>query len=202
MVVTSWMLRSNPGIQHLVLSSVASADRKTGIPHFDSKAEIEAYLKRSSVPWTTTAPVFFYENLLFPWNAADIAAGRFRQALPSLRALQMISLEDVGSFNALTLEAREPFLSRRIDIASVELTGTAVASILSEVLGRTIEYEEQSLEEVRSQMEDMARMYEWFDKVGFQVEIPELHHLYPSMEWTGFSDWAKANRLSLGHQES
>src|SRR5689334_5746660 len=32
------------GVPHLVYASVASADRRTGIPHFESKREVEAYL--------------------------------------------------------------------------------------------------------------------------------------------------------------
>jgi len=45
------------GVRHLVYSSVASADQSTGIPHFDSKFEIEQQIKASAVPSTIVAPV-------------------------------------------------------------------------------------------------------------------------------------------------
>ena len=41
-------------VGHLVYSSVGDADRATGIPHFDSKYEIEQYLRGLNVPWTIT----------------------------------------------------------------------------------------------------------------------------------------------------
>ena len=47
-------LRSN--VQHFVFSSVASANQDTGIPHFDSKWEIEKYLRASAVPYTVVRP--------------------------------------------------------------------------------------------------------------------------------------------------
>ena len=36
---------SRAGVSHFVYSSVGSADRKTGIPHFDSKAKLEEHLR-------------------------------------------------------------------------------------------------------------------------------------------------------------
>ena len=47
-----------------VYSSVGSADRNTGIPHFDSKARIEERLRASGLPWVILRPVFFMENWL------------------------------------------------------------------------------------------------------------------------------------------
>ena len=33
------------GVRHLVFTSVASADKRTGIPHFDSKARVEDFAR-------------------------------------------------------------------------------------------------------------------------------------------------------------
>ena len=66
------------GVTHLVYSSVASADRATGIPHFDSKFEVEKEIRRSGVPFTIVAPVAFMENFLADYMAAGIAKGRSR----------------------------------------------------------------------------------------------------------------------------
>jgi len=52
------------GLQHLVYTSVASADQKTGIPHFDSKARVEAHIRSLAVPATVLAPAYFMENVV------------------------------------------------------------------------------------------------------------------------------------------
>jgi hypothetical protein len=42
--------------------SARSADKDTGIPHFDSKYLVERYLAAGSVPFTVVRPVFLMEN--------------------------------------------------------------------------------------------------------------------------------------------
>lgn len=43
------------GVGHLVYSSVAGADQDTGIPHFDSKREVERRIEESGVRWRRCA---------------------------------------------------------------------------------------------------------------------------------------------------
>src|SRR5258705_13024396 len=50
---------------HLVFTSVGSANRQTGIPHFDSKYEVEKHIAKVEVRATILAPVAFMENLYF-----------------------------------------------------------------------------------------------------------------------------------------
>ena len=54
------------GVGHLVYSSVANADKNTGIPHFDSKRKVEEHIEGLGSPYTIVAPVYFMENLLAP----------------------------------------------------------------------------------------------------------------------------------------
>ncbi|MEE8436507.1 MAG: NmrA/HSCARG family protein [bacterium] len=184
------------GVGHLVYSSVSDADRKTGIPHFDSKYEVEQYVRGLGVPWTITAPVFFYDNVLFPWNLADLKEGRFRQALKASRKLQQISLRDIGRFNALVIDRKEPFIGMRINIAGDELTVPKMAEALTKAIGRNIAYEEQPMEEVRAQFADMAAMYEWFDRVGFSADLEALRQSYPEFGWISYQQWAGAQDWS------
>ena len=56
------------GVQHFVYSSVGSAHRQTGIPHFENKWRIEQTVRGLGFPsWTIIRPVFFMENLASPW---------------------------------------------------------------------------------------------------------------------------------------
>lgn len=183
---------NSAGVSHLVYSSVSDADRQTGIPHFDSKYEIEQYLRSLDVPWTITAPTYFYDNTLFPWNIADLNEGRFRQALKSARKLQQISVRDIGRFNAMVIDRKHPFIGKRINIAGDELTGAEMAKALSKTVGRPISFEEQPLDQVRTQSADMAAMYEWFDRDGFSAQITSLREDFPEIGWFSFEQWAAA----------
>jgi uncharacterized protein YbjT (DUF2867 family) len=181
---------SSAGVAHLVYSSVAGADRATGIPHFDSKFEVEKEIRRSGVPFTIVAPVFFMENFLADWLAAGIASGSIAMALPATRRLQQIAVADIAQFTALVIERRGSFLGQRIEIASDELTMPTAAAAIGEVSGRHIEYTALPVDAVRQRNEDMARMFEWFDRVGYDVDIVGLRLLYPEVDWHRFSVWA------------
>jgi uncharacterized protein YbjT (DUF2867 family) len=180
------------GVEHLVYSSVADADKDTGIPHFDSKREVEKHIEGLGIPYTIVAPVYFMDNLLAPWTLPQLKEGRFPMALPSSRPLQQIALSDIASFTALVLENRKEFLDRRVDIASDELAGEEVAEILTRITGHEIHYVELPLEQVRQAMgEDGARMFEWFDEVGYSADIEALRREHPEVRWHTFEEWAK-----------
>jgi uncharacterized protein YbjT (DUF2867 family) len=51
-------------IEHLVYSSVANADKNTGIPHFESKYKVEQHIENLEIPHTIIGPTLFIENLL------------------------------------------------------------------------------------------------------------------------------------------
>jgi uncharacterized protein YbjT (DUF2867 family) len=50
------------GIQHLVYASVSSADRKTGIPHWEIKWQVEQYIRKLGLPFTILRPTMVMEN--------------------------------------------------------------------------------------------------------------------------------------------
>ena len=52
------------GIEHLVYSSVANADKNTGIPHFESKYKVEQHVKNLGIPHTIIGPTFLWKTCL------------------------------------------------------------------------------------------------------------------------------------------
>ena len=183
-------------IERLAYSSVANADKNTGIPHFESKYKVEQHIKNLGIPHTIIGPTFFMENLLGP----GLEQGQLALPLSSSSVLQQSALQNIAEFSALVLERRKPFLGKRIDIASDEVTGEQAAKILSNVLGYKIRYVPVPLEQVYQANEDMARMYDWYGKVGTGIDISALHQEYPEVGWLTFRDWAKYNKLGSPSQ--
>ena len=62
-----------------------------------------------------------------------------------------------------------------IRIAGDELTGEEQANALSRALGRPIRYERLPIEALRSFSEEMATMYEWFERTGYTADVAEVH---------------------------
>jgi uncharacterized protein YbjT (DUF2867 family) len=182
----------NVKCRHLIYSSVANADKRTGIPFFDSKRRVEQYVQNVGVPHTIVAPVYFMENVFSPMLKPELELGRLSIPIAGDRGLQQVALRDLARFVALVIEERERFLGLRIDIASGEVTGFDEARILSRLSGRTIEYRRTSVEEIRKSHPGMAKMYEWFERTGYSVQIERLHREYPEVEWHTFEKWASA----------
>lgn len=185
------------GIKHVVFSSVADADRETGIPHFDSKYKVEQHLRASGVPFTIVAPAFFYDNMLAPFVLPGLREGTLAQAMPAEVRLQSVSVRNIGEFAALALLNPDRFLGKRINIAGDELTGPEYAQDIGRVSRRDIGYFEVPLDQVRAGSEDMAQMYDWFTRVGYSADVAGLKKAYPEVKWESFSQWAERQDWSV-----
>ncbi len=185
------------GVKHLIYSSVASADQDTGIPHFDSKRDVERFIQALGVPYTIVAPVFFMENLFGPMFIEGLRAGTLSMPLPRGRALAVIPVEDIAGFVRVVVERPGEFVGKRIDIASDSLTGPEMAKVLSRASGSDVGYAEASLDPIRSRSADLARMWEWFDQVGYSLDVDALVRSYPEVGWHDFPTWAREQDLSV-----
>ena len=183
-------------VKHLVYSSVANADRNTGIPHFESKYKVEQHIQNLGIPYTIIGPTFFMENLL-TYLKPGLEQGQLALPLSPSSILQQSALQNIAEFSALVLEHSKIFRDKRIDIASDEVTGEQATKVLSNELGRKINYVHIPLDRVREGNKDMARMFEWYEKVGTGIDIPSLHQEYPQVNWLSFKDWAKSNKGSF-----
>ena len=123
--------------------------------------------------------------------------GTLALPVPPDRPVQQISVRDISSFVALVLENPDHFLGKRIDIASDELTGRRVAEIVSTASGRPIDYVQVPIAEAYEMSPDAAKMYEWFDAVGYSADIEELRRTYPETGWHTFEEWVRAQDWSI-----
>jgi len=175
---------------HLVFTSVGSANRQTGVPHFDSKYEIEKHIAKIGVRATILAPVAFMENLYF--IKEQLVKGIYASALSPTRALAQVAVADIGAVAVRILEDAGRFTGKRFDLAGDELTGNDAKAILSRVTGRPLRYYQVPLDIVRQRMgEDAVKMYEWFDRVGFAADRAALRCEFPDVDFQDFESWAK-----------
>jgi len=168
------------GVEHYVYSSVGSAHRDTGIPHFDSKFEVEEHVRASGVPYTVLRPVFFMQNLEF--MREPILGGTLPQPLDTDRPFQMVAVEDIGVFAAMAFEDPETWIGREVDLAGDELTMPEIAATFSRVIGREVDYFQVPWEGFEEQMgEEYTVMYRWFNDYGYEADIPALRKEHPGL---------------------
>jgi uncharacterized protein YbjT (DUF2867 family) len=186
------------GIGHVVYSSVGGAERKTGIPHFDSKWQIEEYLRNSGLTATVLRPVYLMINFNAPDTRESVVRnGTLSMALKPDRTLQMLAVEDLAAFVSMAFDNPGEYAGKAIELAGDELTMPQVASVFSKWLGRPVRYVELPIEKIRSANKEAAIMFEWFNKEGYQADIKSLRALRPGLltleSWLAIgTSWSKA----------
>ena len=180
-------------VPHLVFSSVADADRSTGVPHFDSKFVVEQRLASSGLSYTIVGPTYFYDNAL--GGVDDIRAGVFELPLPADAPLQQLSRRDLGRFVAAVLADPASFRGARIDIASDDPTPQRMAEVLTAALGSPVRLVVRDPTEIGSA--DMRAMYGFLAHGGYTVDVAELHARYPHVGWQSFQEWVSTELAPL-----
>jgi uncharacterized protein YbjT (DUF2867 family) len=177
-------------ISHFVYSSVAAADRHTGIPHFESKYRIEQHLRTTGLHYTIFRPVFFMENWLGMRD--QVRQGVLWLPLAPDKKLQMIAVDDIGAFVALAFSHPGHWDGRAVELAGDELSMGDLAAAFGRMTGREVRYEQAGWEEFEERLgHDMAAMWRFFDAGGFTVDIPSLRQELPNM--MTFERWLQSN---------
>jgi len=188
------------GVSHYLYSSVGSAHKKTGIPHFETKAAIEDHLKGLDLPLTIVRPAYFMENLV-TWATQDSDEGlALMTPLASTTRLQMVAVDDIAAIVGVAFAQPEHYIGKAFDIAGDELTMPDAANVLGAAIGEPVSCVQVPWDTVRTQNEDLCLMYEWFERKGYGIHIADVRKMYP--ELLDFRAWVArggAAPLALRH---
>ncbi len=166
-------------IGHVVYSSVCCAGSSTGIPHFDSKYEVEKHLKRSGLAYTIVRPVWFMENFASPRYRPSIEKGVLSTPLHPRRILRMVSVGDIGRIVAHAFTNPSRTMGREFDVAGDEMDMERIVRELSLIRYRRIRYDhipEAYAEEAVGHEE--ALMFQWFNEHGWDVDAIYTRNLF------------------------
>src|SRR5246500_1602935 len=188
-------LAREAGVEHYVYTSVGSANKKTGVPHFDNKWRIEETVRALRFPsHVILRPVFFMENLLAPFS---LQGSTLSWGLGQNTKLQMIAVDDIGWVRARAFTDAAALNRREIDLAGEVRTMPESAGILTEALGRPIAFAQTPIEQVRQYSEGMAVMLEWFERVGYSADVAGLEREF-GRALTKLPDWARRHARPNG----
>jgi uncharacterized protein YbjT (DUF2867 family) len=179
------------GAQHYVYTSVGSAHRNTGIPHFDNKWRVEEVVRGLGfASHVIFRPVFFMENLVGAWF---LQGDKLMAGMKPDTKLQMVAVKDIGRVEAQGFTRAQELAGKEIDLAGDSVTMTEATAALSEALGRKLEFVSLPIEAVRQNSADFAAMLEWFEKVGYNADVAALDAQFGRM--TRFAEWAKSQKV-------
>ena len=129
------------GIERIVYLSVIHADAYVNVPHFAGKFGVERMIEHMGLNATILRPAYFIQNDL---TVKDAITGYGVYPMPiGDKGIAMIDVRDIAEIAALELlrreQAPEALPVTRINLVGPDtLTGTDIAGIWSDVLGRQI----------------------------------------------------------------
>jgi len=181
------------GVEQIVYSSVASADLSTGVPHFESKGQIERHVTSLKFRYATILrPTFFMEMLLAPGNLRMLAGGRIALGFRPETRIAMIAVDDIAAMAVAAFEAPEQWHGQAVTLAGDKPTMTQVAAAFSAALGQEVRYTQVPFEAIDPDTRPKIGTQIWLETVGWTVDLPALRALYPFQART-ISQWAQEN---------
>ncbi|AMH43548.1 MULTISPECIES: SDR family oxidoreductase [Burkholderiaceae] len=152
-------LARDAGIQRIVYFSVFNSDRFTDVPHFTGKYTVERMIEEFDLPATILRPSYFIQN---DASMKEVIAGKSVYPMPvGSVGVSMADTRDIAEIAAISLLQRErsatPLPREVIDVVGPQaMTGSALAAIWTEVLGKPVNYGGDDLDAFEAQMASRA----------------------------------------------
>ncbi|KAF7338887.1 NmrA domain-containing protein [Mycena sanguinolenta] len=186
------------GVKHFVYSSVnfGGVPGKSYVPHFESKRLAEEYLlaKHPTLPRTILRPVTFMDQIVFgdPNSAVTrITKLMFLNELKPTTRQQLIACSDIGGVAALVLQDPDRYIGKDVDLAGDAVTPKDMEDGWKEVFGEEMRPRMTGgaalAWAIRAGRKEVRRMFQFFNEIGFNTDIPALREQYPELkDWKTF----------------
>ena len=180
------------GVKHFLYSSVIGADAHTGIPHWESKFQIENHIKQIDLPYTVIRPASLFENLLIPQVKSRLLKGKLVTPTHKNKVQQYISSEDIGRISTIIFVNPEKYTGQTLNLAVEQMDGLQVAATFSKVWGKPIGYQQLPGIITRLAMgRDLYKMFSWINKndAVFVKDLVSVKKEFPGL--LSLEEWIK-----------
>jgi uncharacterized protein YbjT (DUF2867 family) len=171
------------------------------VPHFDSKAEADAFFTDAGVPTTFLSTTMYFESFLDFFRPARDEDGSLAIHLPmGSRKLPGIASEDIGRTAFGIFEHGTELVGQTVSVSGENLTGEEYAAAFSRELGEAVAYRPMSLDAMRESpspgADDTANMFFFYaeheDAFAGVRDPDQVRKLNPRLQ--DFATWLAANR--------
>ncbi len=170
------------GITHFVYSSVISADRKTHVPHFESKYLIESHIAEIGLPATILRPGVFMEDLTDKKYVPPANWGMIAKLSGVGTRIKWIAIEDIGAIAARVFSEPDRYIGKTIPLAGDEKSIQEAREIFKKVKGKyPFQFTMPTWLFRRLVSSDLVEMWLWFRRGDFDADIAATRELHPGL---------------------
>lgn len=154
------------GVEHIVYSGASTMDRNTGVPHLDSKWQVEQRVRSLDMPWTVFRPAAFMDNWVWDRQAIE-QDGVIRYPMRPDTVYRQVAVADIAAMAVLAFERPDIWAGQIMPLTGDVSTMDEIAETFAQVTGRPVRYEQLSWEAcLEQQGEELTAMYRYFDTFG------------------------------------
>ena len=167
------------GVGHIVYSGASTMDRNTGVPHLESKWQVETRVRATDRAWTVFRPAAFMDN--WEWDRDKILeTGIVLYPLRPDTLYRQVAVADIAAMVVGALEHPEVWAGQIMPLAGDVATMEEITATLSRVTGRELRYRQMSWEQcAEEQGEELMLMYRYFDRFGMDGVPQFLRRWHP-----------------------
>jgi uncharacterized protein YbjT (DUF2867 family) len=177
------------GVKGIVYLSVFKGEAYADVPHFAGKATVERMIAAMDLPATMLRAAYFIQNDL---RQKDLLLGPGVYGAPiGGKGMSMVDIRDIAEAAAIELLRREraaaPLPHVSYDLVGPDsLTGEAIASIWSDILGRPVRYGGDDLATMEQRLKamlpgwhalDLRLMFQRYQSDGAAADAEGLERL-------------------------
>ena len=175
------------------------------VPHFDGKGASDHFFTDAGVPTTILLTSFYWDNFIhFGMGPKKGPDGKLAITFPmGDKKLPGIAAEDIGKCAYGIFKKGPELIGKTVGIAGEQLTGTQMAAIFSEVLGKDVHYNSVPPEVYRKfgfpGAEDLGSMFQFkrdFEDYFCGARKPDFaRSLNPALQ--DFRFWLTAHKNAI-----
>ena len=171
------------GVQHLVYGSAGIGKSGTGILSWESKLEIEEYMRTLGLPLTILRPLAFMELMTDKKFFSAVATWHVMPTLmgPS-RPVMWLSTDDLGAIAAKVFAQPEQFVGKELKLASDVQSIDACRTIYRTVMGKQpprFRMPVWMFERLGFVGKDLSTMWRWLRTATLEVDPEATRLIHP-----------------------
>jgi uncharacterized protein YbjT (DUF2867 family) len=175
------------------------------VPHFDAKAEANAFFRDAGVPMTYLYTSFYWDNMIsFGMGPVRGEDGNLAVTFPLADApLPSIAASDIGACAYGIFREGASWIGRSVGIAGEHLTGSDMAAGLTDVLGEEVRYNAVTPAAYSAfgfpGADELANMFQFNAEFAGEYcatrDLATSHSLNPNL--TSYRRWLEQNAASI-----
>ncbi|DBA66689.1 hypothetical protein WJX79_009438 [Trebouxia sp. C0005] len=170
------------------------------VPHFESKSEVEVYLKNSRVPSTVLLTSMFYDSTVtvLPYQKQEDGSYVFTSNAGP-KAHPQCATEDIGASAAVAFGDAQSYIGSTIIVVGDNISFADMGKVISSVTGKSVRFQDVTREQYAGLgfpgAAELANMFAYYSNFSHYADLRPIDKAV--IQGNTFKKWAERHANEL-----